>query len=116
MEKNKKLKKTKDSILIRKNGKYSENAGEVARQRSIYMLLLECGILIAYLIFLILYAVQGKFKMLYLSLQIVIVSLQILCNFFSIHSMIFFKEYIITKSSNLYLILVNLVEASQFTA
>lgn len=31
MEKNKKLKKTKDSILIRKNGKYSENAGEIAR-------------------------------------------------------------------------------------
>lgn len=33
MEKNKKLNKTKDSILIRKNGKYPEDVNEVARLR-----------------------------------------------------------------------------------
>ena len=33
MNKNKKLKKTKDSILIRKNGKYPEDVNEVARVR-----------------------------------------------------------------------------------
>ncbi|CAD8127067.1 unnamed protein product [Paramecium sonneborni] len=74
MDKNKKLKKTKDSILIRKNGKYSENAGEIARQRAIYMLFFECGILITYVIFLILFIVQDRFKMLYQILQLVIVT------------------------------------------
>lgn len=33
MQKNPKLKKTKDSILIKKNGKYSEDISELARIR-----------------------------------------------------------------------------------
>ncbi|CAD8138272.1 unnamed protein product [Paramecium pentaurelia] len=67
---NAKLKKTKDSILIKKNGKYSEEVKELARKRAIYMLVIECGILITYLIFLIAYSIQDKFKLLFLIIQI----------------------------------------------
>ncbi|CAD8136707.1 unnamed protein product [Paramecium octaurelia] len=110
-QENAKLKKTKDSILIKKNGKYSEEVRELARKRAIYILVIECGILITYLIFLIAYSIQDKFKLLFLIIQIGLVFFQILSIYFSVHSLIFFKEYIISKSSNMIVLLYCLMIA-----
>ncbi|CAK72534.1 unnamed protein product (macronuclear) [Paramecium tetraurelia] len=90
-QENAKLKKTKDSILIKKNGKYSEEVRELARKRAIYILVIECGILITYLIFLIAYSIQDKFKMLFLIIQIGVVLI------------LYFNQGFLLNSFNLFL-------------